>query len=63
MTDALRRQVIASSQAEPGCWWEGYDASNSGTDAAHCPYTPMQEAKMMSWLSGHVTATDEREAA
>ena len=31
--------------------------------ASACPYGPENERMMNVWLSGHVTATDERDAA
>jgi len=53
-------QLIQDSHDNPNVWYAGYDASNSGEDAASCPYTPRNVRMMNVWLSGHVTATDER---
>lgn len=60
--DDLRRQIIVAAHTQPECWWEGYRASRSGKLATECPYGPVENKKMMSWLSGHVTATDEKDA-
>ena len=44
----------------PQVWFAGFDASNKGQPATTCPHTPQDVDKMYVWLSGHVTATDER---
>lgn len=54
-------ELAAAAQANPDIWYAGYDASNAGKGASTCPYTPSEALKMDVWLSGHVTATDERE--
>lgn len=58
-----RTQMIEDSHANPDVWYAGYDASNAGQQATACPYGPENVRMMNVWLSGHVTATDERAAA
>lgn len=55
-------QLAADAHANPDVWYAGYDASNAGKSAATCPYGPENVPMMNVWLSGHVTATDERNA-
>lgn len=63
MTEAQRKQMIEDSHAQSDIWYMGYDASNAGKPATACPFGPANERLMNVWLSGHITATDEREAA
>lgn len=55
-----RDQLIKDSHDNPGVWYAGYDASNAGLPATDCPYGPESERMMNVWLSGYVTATEER---
>jgi ribosome modulation factor len=58
-----KNQLAADANENPDIWYAGYDASNAGKPASACPYDPRDERMMNVWLSGHVTATDERERA
>jgi hypothetical protein len=60
--NALQRMVIDAVFDHPKQWHEGWDAAERGEDAASCPYTPLDEPQMMSWLSGHVTFTETHKA-
>lgn len=57
-----REQLAKDSNANPDVWYAGYDASNAGKPASTCPYDPRKERIMNVWLSGHITATEERKA-
>ena len=63
MTDAQRKQMTEDAHASPNVWYAGFDASNIGDPATACPYGPENTRMMNVWLSGHVTATDDRAAA
>lgn len=56
-------QLASDAHMFPEIWWAGYDASMAGKPATDCPYDPRKERLMNVWLSGHVTATEERRAA
>jgi ribosome modulation factor len=56
-------EIIAAAHRYPDQFWAGLDASNAGVPASACPYGPDKREKMLAWLSGHVTATEDRAAA
>ena len=58
-----KEELADLARANPKVWWEGYDAALRGDSAALCPYPPSNDARIHVWLSGHVTATCERETA
>ena len=55
-----KQHLATLAQRHADVWWAGYDASEAGQPATACPYDPREPDRMNVWLSGHVTATDER---